>query len=746
MEVRGRGSVAENVEKQRRYWRWLQYGGGALLVLLLLVTKTGWLPFPLLERLEWQAYDAKVRSTLSGQEDPSLAIIDIDERSLFEIGQWPWSRAVLAELIETLFTEYDAGLLGIDVVFAEPEASLWQQHWDVLVQDYPQLEDLPPPADGDEQLAATLAAYPVVLGYYFQSTRQPTDPPPVGQLPMPAMVEEAAMEATQPLPFPEPERYTANLPQLQENAMGAGFFDNPRVDDDGVFRRVSMLQRWEGELYPNLPLAMLLTLLGQPAITPVIGEGAGVTQLEALDVAGFEIPVDAEGAALVPWYGPRGHFTYISAVDVLEGRLEPGALAGKTLILGASAPGLMDLRSTPVGAVYPGPEINLSLLAGMLHQSIKAQPTWVVGFELVSLALLGLVMVALYPHLNALLLLLVSGVLLAAALGGNLWAWHQGLALPVAGLLVLLVAQMLWHLAMNFLRETQQKRWVAERFGQYIPPELVEDMVDSGESFALEGEERELTVLFSDVRGFTAFSESIAPSELTEVMNRLLTPLTGAIHQHQGTIDKYMGDAIMAFWGAPLHDEQHAERALAGAFAMLEALETINEEFVAEGKPALAMGVGLNTGPMSVGNMGSSFRMAYTVMGDNVNLGSRLEGLTKPYGVSVIVSETTAEQAPQWCYRRLDKVRVKGRSAPLWILEPLGRHEELGDAQKAWHVAFEQALDIYHAADFDAAERAFKALPDQQDPPTQMYLERIALFKAESPPPDWDGVWTHTEK
>ncbi|MCL7929670.1 CHASE2 domain-containing protein [Halomonas llamarensis] len=736
-----RPSSQQHPSQKSRYWRWLQYLGGALIVALLLAERAGVMPpLPVLERLEWQAYDLKVRGTLSEQADPSLAIIDIDERSLYEIGQWPWPRATVAALVETLFTEYDAGLLGIDVVFAEPETALWQQHWEALAREHPQLNDLAPPANGDEQLASTLANHPVVLGYYFQASRQPSDPPSVGQLPMPARVETSTA-----LPFPTPERYTANLPVLQQNALGAGYFDNPRVDDDGVFRRVPMLQRWEDELYPNLPLAMLLTMLGQPTITPVIGEGAGITQLEALDVGGFEIPVDARGAALVPWYGPRGHFDYYSAADVLEGRLEPGALAGKTLILGASAPGLMDLRSTPVGAVYPGPEINLSLLAGMLHQSIKAQPPWVLGFELVSLSALGLLMVLLYPRLNAPLLLVVSGVLLATAVGGNLWAWYQGLALPIAGLLLLLVAQMLWHLAMNFLRESQQKRWVAERFGQYIPPELVEDMVESGESFGLEGEERELTVLFSDVRGFTAFSESIPPSELTAVMNRLLTPLTGAIHQYNGTIDKYMGDAIMAFWGAPLHDAQHAEHALDGAFAMLAALEGINREFTAEDKPALAMGVGLNTGPMSVGNMGSSFRMAYTVMGDNVNLGSRLEGLTKAYGASVIVSDTTAEQAPSWCYRRLDKVRVKGRSIALWILEPLGRWEDLSQAQREWHAAFEQALDLFHAADFAAAERAFQAL-DPEDTPTQMYLERIEHFKTEPPPADWDGVWTHTEK
>lgn len=725
----------------KRHWRWVQAGGGVAIVAVLLLELMGWVPLPFLDRLEWQTYDTRVRATLSEEADPSLAIIDIDERSLYEVGQWPWPRTVIAELVETLFDTYDAALLGVDIVFAEPEGQALEQYWEELVNAYPELEERSPPENGDEVLAETLANFPVVLGYYFQASVAEDDPPPVGELPAPVEVADGGL-----LAVPEPERYTGNLPALQRNAMGGGFFDNPRVDDDGVFRRVPLLQRWEGELYPSLPLAMLMSMIGGPTIHPQVAEGAGMAQLEALDVGGFEIPVDNEGAALVPWYGERGHFSYISAADVLNERVDLEELAGKTLILGASAPGLMDLRSTPVGGVFPGPEVNMSLLAGMLHQRFHAQPPWVAGFEFLSLVVLGALMVLVYPRLSAPVLLAVSGGLLGVTLGGNLWAWQRGLVLPVASLLVLFVVQMLWHLGLNFMRESQHKRWVAERFGQYVPPKLVEDMVASGEGVGLEGEERELTVLFSDVRGFTAFSESIPPEELTQVMNRLLTPLTGAIHTHNGTIDKYMGDAIMAFWGAPLHDSAHAEHALEGAFAMLAALDEINQTFIQEGKPALAMGVGLNTGTMSVGNMGSSFRMAYTVMGDNVNLGSRLEGLTKAYGVSVLVSEATVQQAPQWCYRRLDKVRVKGRVAPLWVLEPLGKWAELSDAQRAWQAAFEQAVELYQARAFADSEAAFNALGNPEDPPTQLYLQRIAYFTEHPPPPDWDGVWTHTDK
>lgn len=723
------------------HWRWVQFGGGIAIVAVLLLDLVGWVPLTFLERLEWQTYDTRVRATLSEEADPSLAIIDIDERSLYEIGQWPWPRTVIAELVETLFDSYDATLLGMDIVFAEPEGQALKQYWEELVNTYPELEERSPPENGDDVLAKTLANFPVVLGYYFQASTAENDPPSVGELPAPVKVADSEL-----LTLLEPERFTGNLPALQKNAMGGGFFDNPKVDDDGVFRRVPLLQRWESEHYPSLPMAMLMAMIGGPTIQPQVAEGAGIVQLEALDVGGFEIPVDNQSVALVPWYGERGHFTYISAADVLNKRVDADELAGKTLILGTSAPGLMDLRSTPVGSVFPGAEINMSLLAGMLHQRIKAQPPWVAGAELISLVLLGALMVVVYPRLSVPVLLLVSAVLLALTLGGNLWAWQQGLVLPLASLLVLFVVQMLWHLGLNFLRESQHKRWIAERFGQYIPPKLVDDMVASGEGIELQGEERVLTVLFSDIREFTAFSEVIPPEELTQVMNRLLTPLTGAIHAHNGTIDKYMGDAIMAFWGAPLHSSEHAEQALEGAFAMLAALDEVNQVFTQEGKPPLVMGVGVNTGKMSVGNMGSSFRMAYTVMGDNVNLGARLEGLTKAYGVSVLVSEVTAQQAPGWCCRRLDKVRVKGRSAPLWVLEPLGKWAHLSESQQRWQTAFEQAVDLYQARAFAQAEAAFSALSDAQDLPTQLYLQRITYFKQNPPPPDWDGVWTHTDK
>lgn len=737
----------------KHYWKrfvtlksW-QHLVSLLLLVAILGEVAGFWPVKAVQRLEWLTYDLRVQSSLSYEKDPSIVIIDLDERSLAEVGQWPWPRETVAQLISQLFKEEGVALLGLDIVFAEPEGNQLALQWEQLRAEFAGLPDEPPLPKGDHALAAVIASFPVVTGYYFQSRATELDPPAMGLLPQPVAVE-AEPELVEQLPWPRPERFTSNLEVLQQAAWGGGFFDNPFVDGDGVFRRVPVLQYWQGGLYPNLPLAMIYQLLGQPPIELHIAQGGGIQQLEAIEMGGFKVPTDARGGALVPWYGGRGHFTYISAADVLEGRLEPGQLEGALAILGASAPGLMDLRSTPVASIFPGPEINASMLAGILHQSYRAEPAYTLAASLVLLGTTGLVMTFVFPLLKAPAVLILSLLMVAAHLGVNLWAWHAGWVLPMASGFLLLVLLAGWHLAMNFFRESRDKSWVTERFGQYVPPELVDEMVVSHESFALEGEERELTVLFSDVRGFTSFSEGISPADLTQVMNRLLTPITQAIHAHQGTIDKYMGDAVMAFWGAPLQDEKHARHALDGAFAMLEALEGINQEFVAEGMSPLAMGIGLNTGSMNVGNMGSEFRMAYTAMGDNVNLGSRLEGLTKPYGVKIIVSEMTAAAAPDYVYRYLDKVRVKGRSEAVTILEPLGLDGYLSPATLDWLAEYQNAIQAYLQADFVRAQALFEAL--QHDYPEDslpgIYLQRIEHYQLEPPASDWDGVWTHTEK
>jgi len=306
----------------------------------------------------------------------------------------------------------------------------------------------------------------------------------------------------------------------------------------------------------------------------------------------------------------------------------------------------------------------------------------------------------------------------------------------------------LLNMSYGYFVESRGKRQLAGLFGHYVPPELVDEMSEHPESYSLEGESREMTVLFTDVRGFTTISEGLEPKELTQLMNGFLTPMTEIIHNHRGTIDKYMGDAIMCFWGAPLHDPEHARHALEAGMTMIEKLHQLEDEFKARGWPEIKIGVGLNTGLMSVGNMGSEFRMAYTVLGDAVNLGSRLEGLTKGYGVEVIVNETTREQVPEYAYRELDRVRVKGKDKPVTIYEPIGLERHLNSDEADELKLYRRALRLYRGQEWDLAEIQFLNLQNRAPERVlyRLYAERVAHFREVPPGENWDGVFTHETK
>jgi adenylate cyclase len=356
----------------------------------------------------------------------------------------------------------------------------------------------------------------------------------------------------------------------------------------------------------------------------------------------------------------------------------------------------------------------------------------------------------------ALLLPLVSPLLAAAStlglagliMAGTFVAWNNNLILPLASPMLLIVLIFMLHMTYGFFIESRGKRQLANLFGHYIPPELVDEMSESPEEFSLDGENREMTVLFSDVRGFTTISEGMDPKELTQLMNALLTPMTRVIHKNRGTIDKYMGDAIMSFWGAPLADTEHARHALYAAMEMIDELKIMQEDFKQRGWPAVNIGIGLNTGNMNVGNMGSEFRMAYTVLGDAVNLGSRLEGLTKNYGVNIIVNESTKAAIPEFLFRELDLVRVKGKNEPVAIFEPLGHKNDVEKSVTEELSTYRKALANFRVQAWDKAELDFFNL--QRNYPDrylyQVYLERITVYRNESPGDDWDGVFTHTSK
>lgn len=728
-----------------------------LIVVFFLLPVLGNVDLPLLNRLENISYDQRLRFTMPGGIDERIVIVDLDEKSLDAVGQWPWPRDVVASMVDSLFNHYEIGVLGFDVVFAESDDSSGLRVLDQLAQgplanndEYKaKLEELRPQLILDNVFGKTLEDLPVVMGFFNSSSVQEGNVAKKGMLPAPAMPLEQLDGMN--LPLFKPEGYVGNLEVLQGNALSGGFFDNPQVDEDGVFRRLPLLVQHETGIYEALSLAVVRLIAGMPELELVVAdgyEGADVNMgLEKIKADDFVIPVGPRSTVLVPYRGRQGSFPYVSAVDIINRTAPKDVMEGTIVLVGTTAAGLLDLRSTPVQNIYAGVEVHANLVAGILDGNIKERPHYVLAIELIQVALLGLLVTFLMPRLSP-----IWGTLMVASLAGavvwlNLYAWTEAnMVINLAVPLVLLGALFLFQMSYGFFVEARGKRQLGKLFGQYIPPELVDEMNESPQEFGLKGESRDMTVLFSDVRGFTTISEGLDPEELTQLMNELLTPMTGIIHEYRGTIDKYMGDAIMAFWGAPLRDENHAKNAMLAGLAMIEKIEENAEYYASKGWPPIRMGVGLNTGPMNVGNMGSEFRMAYTVLGDAVNLGSRLEGLTKQYGVDIMVSEYTKAEVPDFFYRKLDVVRVKGKDEPVTIFEPLGEKvdEETGNNLDTYH----QALDLYTQQQWDEADALLVGL-QERDPGRMVYdiyRERIAHFKEESPGEDWDGVFTHTTK
>lgn len=728
----------------------------ALITLLFMAHTAQWLRIPTLQRMENILYDLRLRATAVNTVDDRIVIIDIDEESLAKEGRWPWRRDKLAYLVDMLFDYYNVKLLGFDVVFSEPDTSGGVDLLEKLASGPLQkdanflstLETVRPQLSYDDMFAKSLENRPIVLGYSASHKIEKT--PEVGMLPSP-------LASTDQHPFSsllfEEKSYAANLPKLQTAAMSGGFFNNPNVDEDGVYRRLPLLINYNNQIYEALSLALYRTLLGKPEVKFITGEGYGGSntdsQLEGLEIEGFPIPVDQTSTLLVPYRGRQGSFPYVSATDVLNGVIDQDKLNDKIVIVGTSAAGLLDLRVTPVQNLYAGVEVHANILSGLLDQTIKSRPSYIVAAEFTELLLICLLSIFIFPRLSVFSSALIFSVLLIAGITLNFYCWaYWNIDTVLATPIILLTALYGIQIFFGFFFESRKKKQMGNMFGQYIPPELVEQMSQSDEEFSLKGESREMTVLFSDVRGFTTISEGMEPQELCELINDILTPVTRVIHEHKGTIDKYIGDAIMAFWGAPMHNPQHASYAVKAGLAILQALTTIQKDFKAKGWPEVDIGIGLNTGKMSVGNMGSQFRIAYTIMGDAVNLGSRLEGLTKQYGVKMIVSESTLQAAPEFIYRELDKVRVKGKHKPITIYEPLGVAEDISPEQLQTLHLLNQGLQSYRQQQWTSAQSIFEQLAKQfpHDKLYSIYLERIAYYLESPPEIDWDGAFTHTSK
>jgi adenylate cyclase len=716
----------------------------------------GALPLTLVDQMERSAYDARVRLAEPGTVDPRIVIVDIDDKTLKEQGQWPLPRDKFAELMDNLFNKYHIKVVGFDVEFPDADRSqdlalLDQLSTGALKGDpafIAQAEKVRPQLERDKIFAASLAHRPAVLGYVFYASNSPEAEQKLGQLPPPVIAD--ARSRYPMLVFPQSVGYTANLPVLEAAAAGHGYFSNP-PDEDGSMRRVNLLQEYNGDVYASLDVALLQVLENGAPIQFDFESGVqDMGHLEGVVVGDAVIPVDDEMNALVPYRGHFKSFPYVSATDIIKGVAPADVLKGAVVYVGTSSPGLEDLRSTPVGQAYPGVEVHANLMSGIFDNRVmQAHPQYLRGGLLILLAL-----IALLNTWVAMTRSVITGAVFAVGTGaaillGNLALWrYASVVFPLMPPLIFLLALYVFHLLYGFFIESRGKRHLSKMFSQYIPPELVEEMDTRKDTASMESESRELTVMFADVRDFTSISEALQPKDLSQLMNEYLTPMTRVIHTHRGTIDKYMGDAIMSFWGAPLHYPDHARYAVETSLKMTATLAELNQTFKAKGWPELRIGVGITTGVMSVGDMGSEFRRAYTVMGDAVNLSSRLEGLTKEYKVQILCSEMTKDAAPEFQYLELDRVRVKGKEKPVGIYEPLMHRDAVSKDVKALLLRHKQALAVYRAQDWDGAEKEFFQLQQSNPgmPVYGMYLDRISYFRGHPPGAGWDGVFTFKTK
>ncbi len=713
-----------------------------------------------------------------------VTIVDLDENSLSEIGQWPWSRDIVAKMVHNL-TKMGAAMVAFDVVFAEPDPmnpSLIADSLRGLDEDMKgKLRQLP---DNDDTLARVMRKSRVILGqagYWEEREADLTAPPPIKK--------SVAIRGTKPHDFiPNFPSLVRNIPAIEKHAAGHGVFTIV-PEQDGIVRRVPTLFAYKGDLYTALSVEMMRVAFQRPTILATSDAAGmrsiGIASKRMFPPKGLILPTDANGR-IWPYFSKSDPSKYISARDVLKGKVDPNLVRGKLIMVGTSAAGLMDIRATPIDPVIPGVEVHAQVIEAALHGEYLSRPNYFHVAEMFLIIVGGLLMVILVPWVGA-KWTMVLFVLVTGGAGATSWFLFAGIdfqpfpeMLPslalqseggllfdaafAAASLLLLYTTLTYS---GYAKEEAQRRQTRDAFSKYLSPDMVERVAGDPSSLKLGGDKRNLTLLFCDVRGFTTISEQFDAVGLTSLINKLLTPLTNAILGRRGTVDKYMGDCIMAFWNAPLDDDDHEYNGCTSALAMLAEMQPLNDRLEIEAKEEgrkhipLKVGLGLNSGECVVGNMGSDQRFDYSVLGDTVNLAARLEGQSKSYGMNVVLGPTTrAAVEDRLATIDLDFIQVKGKTEGTYIYGLMGDAEVLADPAfvKLQKMIYD-AMETYRGQDFDKAADMFgeiRVLGDDEHKPwsleanldvlCDLYDERIAEYKVNPPPADWDGVFIATTK
>jgi adenylate cyclase len=672
-------------------------------------------------------------------------IVDIDEQSLAAYGQWPWPRTLLADLVNKL-TRLGSAAIGFDIIFAEPDrmspAVAAQSFRDLDAQTRAQLEKLP---SNDDVLAAAMRQSRVVLGESGSHLALLEDGPATPGAGFAMMGPDPSSWL---LTFPG---MIKNIPVLEQAAAGRGFL-TIRPEPDGVVRRVPMVIKAHGKVVPALTLDMLRVVTGAGAIR-IKTDAAGI---QSVAVPGLVLPTDRNGQLWI-YFSPYDPSRYVSAKDVLEDRVPADRFRRRLVLIGTSAVGLRDIKTTPIDPAMSGVEIHTQVLENVLGNSTLVYPNYAIGAELLAAVVFSLAIIVLGPILGATTMLVLGAVVAAILMAGSWYFFIQHrVLLDATSPLIVTFLIYLTLIFINYFREQMQQRRIRLAFGQYLAAPLVDQLAHSHETLVLGGEERDMTIMFSDIRGFTTISETYKhdPQGLTSLINHFLTPMTNAIIEHKGTIDKYIGDAIMAFWNAPLHDDAHDLNACEAALEMLHRVEMLNQQREREAREAsqnfipIKVGIGLNTGRCVVGNMGSDLRFNYSVLGDPVNLASRLEGQSKTYNVPIILGTRTALAAQdKFAVLELDLITVKGKTEPETVYALFGRSELAGSERFAQlKRVFGEMLALYRRRDFAGAKKMLVRCREVGDSFglhgfCDLYAARIAVFEKEPPPADWDGVF-----
>jgi adenylate cyclase len=705
--------------------------------------------------LELKLYDLKFRFRGPRSPGKDVAIVAIDDKSVKDVGRWPWSREEMARLL-THLKQAGPKVIALDIIFAEKEQTaayqIIQKLYDEIARQGPSpkilklLKAEQNRADVDRVLAKAVSqSSPIILGFFFRGVGGRVGGVRPSQLMGGSFIQDSTYNVvrlldTRPsqVPLVSAAGVEHNLPEITKAATGDGYF-NMIPDPDGGVRWIPMSIMHGSEFFVPLSLAAV-SYYKNRAPTAITLSRWGV---EGIRLGRRQIPVDRYGRLLINYLGPADTVPTYSATAVLNGTLPPGALKDKIVLVGATAVGIYDMRVTPFSGTFPGVEIQATIMDNILRGDFLYTPAFAMVIMLLILVFLAILLGLVLPRLSASTSFLFALLVAGGYVGINYYLFsRQGLQLGLFYPLGLIGLVFLEVTSQRFLTEEVERKRIRKAFESYVAPTVVQEMLKHPEQLRLGGERREITVLFSDIRGFTTMSEKLDPEAIAQLLRDFLTPMSNIIINQGGTIDKYMGDAIMALFGAPLLQPDHSRLACQAALEMEAGLAALNREWAEQGRPPLRVGIGVNTGPVAVGNMGSDRLFDYTAIGDNVNLASRLEGLNKYYGTNILISQATAAAVKNgFILRDVDQVRVKGKAQAARIYELLGEGEpapELARYLEHYHQALARYREGRFAECIAAFEKALEVRPG--DAASQRYLTLAQKHQETPPGPDWEAV------